>query len=123
MASDRSSTSNRKDDDDAHVAAPPAAPSAPPPQTARAPVPPAIAPTDGTRDDRKPQGKLSKKQRKLLKDAHRPMDSWERYRALRDILDEAIDLVDLADHKARFALIIMGALNALMFIMASQTDV
>jgi uncharacterized protein YjiK len=39
------------------------------------------------------------------------------------VLDEAIDLVDLADHKARFALVIMGALNALLFIMASQTDV
>ena len=68
-------------------------------------------------------GKLGKKQKKARKDATRPLDSWERYRALTDVLDEAIDLVDLADHKARFALIIMGALNALLFIMASQTDV
>src|SRR5688572_14288600 len=67
--------------------------------------------------------KLSKKERRFLKDAHRPLESWERYRALTDVLDEAIDLVDLADHKARFALVIMGALNALLFIMASQTDV
>jgi uncharacterized protein YjiK len=67
--------------------------------------------------------KLSKKERKFLKDAHRPLESWERYRALTDVLDEAVDLVDLADHKARFALVIMGALNALLFVMASQTDV
>jgi len=124
MAADRSRILSRQGDDDAHVVpAPSAAPSAPPPQTTRAPAPPAIAPTDGTRADRKPPVKLSKKQKKMLKDSHRPLDSWERYRALTDVLDEAIDLVDLADHKARFALIIMGALNALMFVMASQTDV
>jgi uncharacterized protein YjiK len=67
-------------------------------------------------------GKLSKKERRLIKDTYRPLDSWERYRALTDVLDEQVELVDLADHKARFALVIMGALNALLFIMASQTD-
>ena len=79
-------------------------------------------PAPGDRPSKK-AGKLSKKERRFLKDAHRPLESWERYRALTDVLDEAIDLVDLADHKARFALVIMGALNALLFIMASQTDV
>jgi uncharacterized protein YjiK len=67
--------------------------------------------------------KVGKKEKKFLKDAHRSLESWERYRALTDVLKEAVDLVDLADHKARFALVIMGALNALLFIMASQTDV
>ena len=67
-------------------------------------------------------GKLSKKERRLLKDAHRPLDSWERYRALTDVLDEANDLVDLADHKARFALVIMAALNVLLFFAATRTD-
>ena len=66
--------------------------------------------------------KLSKKQKKALKDAHRPLDSWERYRALTDVLDEAIDLVDLADHKARFALVIMAALNVVLFFVAIRTD-
>jgi uncharacterized protein YjiK len=66
--------------------------------------------------------KLSKKQKKALKDAHRPLDSWERYRALTDVLDEAIDLVDLADHKARFALVIMAALNVVLFFVAVRTD-
>jgi uncharacterized protein YjiK len=68
-------------------------------------------------------GKLSKRERKLLKDAHRPLDSWEKYRALTDILDEQIDLVDLADHKARFALVIMAALNVLLFFGATRTDI
>ena len=49
-------------------------------------------------------------------------DSWERYRALTDVLDEAIDLVDLADHKARFALVIMAALNVVLFFVAVRTD-
>ena len=114
---------NRKEEADATILpAPLSVPTTPPQPIARAPQPgpaPSGTPTNG----KKVTGKLKKKQKKLLKDAHRPLDSWERYRALTDILDEAIDLVDLADHKARFALVIMGALNALMFIMASQTDV
>jgi hypothetical protein len=64
--------------------------------------------------------KRAEKARALAEDAHRPLDSWERYRALCDALKEANDLVDLADHKARFALVIMGALNAVMFIVATR---
>ena len=67
-------------------------------------------------------GKLGKKQKKQRKDAHRPLDSWERYRALTDALDEAIDLVDLADHKARFALVIMAAVNVVLFFSADALD-
>jgi hypothetical protein len=46
-----------------------------------------------------------------------PIEPWERYRALRQTLDEAVKFEDLADHKARFAMILMGALNALFFFM------
>jgi uncharacterized protein YjiK len=67
--------------------------------------------------------KLGKKQKKLLKDAHRPLRSWERYRALTDALDEAHDLVDLGDHKARFALIISGALNVFLYALGASTDI
>ena len=67
-------------------------------------------------------GKLGKKQKKLKKDAVRNLDSWERYRALTDALDEAIDLVDLADHKARFALVIMAAVNVVLFFSADALD-
>jgi hypothetical protein len=113
----------RKDEDDTRIAPVPPAPPRPPEVSARAPVPPVIPPTDGKRADRKGSAKLSKKQKRLRKDAHRPLDSWERYRALTDVLDEALDLVDLADHKARFALIIMGAINAVLFIVGTRTDV
>ena len=67
-------------------------------------------------------GKLGKKQKKERKDATRALDSWERYRALTDALDEAIDLVDLADHKARFALVIMAAVNVVLFFSADAMD-
>ena len=67
-------------------------------------------------------GKLGKRQKKLRKDAIRNLDSWERYRALTDALDEAVDLVDLADHKARFALVIMAAMNVVLFFTADALD-
>jgi hypothetical protein len=127
MADDHSPRADEEDEDRARGAAvartiesplPPARPA--PSAAASAEVVPLPAAAD--RATRK-AAKLSKKERRFLKDAHRPLESWERYRALTDVLDEAIDLVDLADHKARFALVIMGALNALLFIMASQTDV
>src|SRR3954471_8994295 len=86
------------------------------------PAPPIEPPKPGKLAKVEFPAKLSKKQKKALKDAHRPLDSWERYRALTDVLDEAIDLVDLADHKARFALVIMAALNVVLFFVAVRTD-
>jgi hypothetical protein len=77
----------------------------------------------GTASPSLPGARLSKSERRLLGEAHRPLDAWERYRALSDVLEEAIDLVDLADKKARFALIVMGALNALLFMLAARTNV
>jgi uncharacterized protein YjiK len=67
--------------------------------------------------------KKRKKAEKLAEDAHRPLDAWERYRALSDAYDSQIDLVDLADHKARFALIIMGGLNAAFFVLGTRPEV
>ena len=77
------------------------------------PEPAAESPHPETRREDRVQ-KLNKRQRKMMRDAHRPLESWERYRALTDVIDEQMDLIDLADHKARFALIIMGALNLLL---------
>ena len=77
----------------------------------------------GAREETKAEKKARKraeKARELAEDARRPLDSWERYRALCDALKEANDLVDLADHKARFALVILGALNAVMLIVATR---
>lgn len=56
-------------------------------------------------------------------DAHRPLDPWERYRALNDAYDLQQELIDLGDHKARFALVIMTGLNAVAFLMVARSDV
>lgn len=67
--------------------------------------------------------KKRKKEEKLAADACRELDAWERYRALLDALDEGHQLVELADRKARFALVIMGALNVVAFLLASRVEV
>jgi hypothetical protein len=114
---------NLKGEDDAQAV--PERPAVPPAEnTAAAPSPPALPPTDGQqRVEKRGPVKLTKKQKKLLKDSHRALDSWERYRALTDVLSEALDLVDLADHKARFALIILTAINAIILLLGARTDV
>ncbi|MGH3115949.1 MAG: hypothetical protein ACRDQ2_02335, partial [Gaiellales bacterium] len=66
--------------------------------------------------------KLKKKELKRLLDAARPLDSWERYRALNDATDEAYDLIDISNREARFALIVMGGLNAMLFVVGTRSD-
>jgi hypothetical protein len=72
----------------------------------------------------------SKAERKRKKELDRltetrPLDPWERYRALADHVDHLLDVTELADRKTRFALVILGALNAvnvLIVIRAPQID-
>jgi uncharacterized protein YjiK len=85
-------------------------------------LPDPIGDPPAEKDDRKAD-KKARKAEKRLRDAHRALDSWERYRALTDAFDMQQELVDLADHKARFALIIMGALNAVFFLIGINSDV
>jgi hypothetical protein len=66
---------------------------------------------------------LRNKDLKRLHGDARPLDAWERYRALNDAVDEAYDLIDISNREARFALILMGALNALLVVAASRADV
>jgi hypothetical protein len=53
----------------------------------------------------------------------RTLEPWERYRALIDVLDSYTDLLEHADRKTRFALIIMGLLNAVNFLLVARADV
>lgn len=53
----------------------------------------------------------------------RTLEPWERYRALVDVLDSYTDLLEQADRKTRFALIIMGLLNAVNFLLVARPDV
>jgi hypothetical protein len=65
-----------------------------------------------------------KQARKLERLAeNRRLEPWERYRALVDVVDSYTDLLEQADRKTRFALIIMGLLNAVNFLLVARTDV
>jgi hypothetical protein len=66
--------------------------------------------------------RLRKRELKGLTDAARPLDSWERYRALNDAMDEAYELIDIQNREARFALILMGGLNAAVMLAATRTE-
>jgi hypothetical protein len=65
----------------------------------------------------------SKADRKRRKDAEklletRPLDPWERYRALADQVHHLLDVTELADRKTRFGLVILGTLNAVNVLVA-----
>jgi len=68
------------------------------------------------------EGKRRKKERKRRFDSTRQLDAWERYRALVDASEEAYELIDIANREARFALIVMGALNAVPLVLISRID-
>ena len=64
--------------------------------------------------------KRHKREAKLRRDAERPPDSFERFRILMELVSEGRQVVDLADHKARYALVIIGVLNAGVFFLMSR---
>lgn len=70
----------------------------------------------------------SKAERQLRKEAEkaaetRPLDPRERYRALSDQVDHMIDVIEMADRRTRFALVVLGTLNAANVLIALQADV
>jgi hypothetical protein len=81
---------------------------------------PAAGPAGPLEDD------AAQRERKLLRkrefDATRPLDGWERYRALVDATDEAYELIDISNRETRFALILMGALNAGAAVLLTRVD-
>jgi hypothetical protein len=53
----------------------------------------------------------------------RPLDAWERYRALNAAMDEAYELIDLNNREGRFALILMSGLNAAVLVAGTRNDI
>ena len=64
--------------------------------------------------------KAHKRAAKLRRELERRPDSFERFRILMEMVSEGRQVVDLADHKARYALVIMGVLNAGIFFLMSR---
>jgi hypothetical protein len=63
-----------------------------------------------------------RKDAKLLAEAKRALDPWERYRALVDALEEGIDLAEQADRKVRFAMVVMASLNIGVFALTARPE-
>lgn len=76
-----------------------------------------------------PSAKGGKKaERKRLKELEESLetgslDPWERYRILSDLLDHYQDLAEMADRKSRFALVVIGAVNALNLIVVVRPSI
>jgi hypothetical protein len=64
--------------------------------------------------------KARKREAKLRRDARRPPDSYERFKIMLDVLGEQRHVVDMEDHRARYSMIIMGAINAAMYLLATR---
>ena len=79
------------------------------------PAPPASAKEELAR-------KLARREAKLLAEASRPLDPWERYRALTDAVKEGIDLAEMADRKVRFALVVMAGINVGLFVLTTRPE-
>ena len=69
--------------------------------------------------------KAERQRRKEIErnDDGRILESWERYRTLNDHCGNLLDLTELYDRKTRFALLILGGLNALNLLLVTRADV
>ncbi len=81
---------------------------------------PALARTDPSSDGDKADRKRQKRAEKIRRDAERPPGAFERFRILMEAVDEGRKVVEIVDHKARYALVVMGILNAAVFFILSR---
>ena len=63
-----------------------------------------------------------RKDAKLLAEAARPLDPWERYRALVDAFEQGVCLAEAADRKVRFAMVVMASLNVAVFALTTRSE-
>ena len=73
----------------------------------------------GERD--KQARKRRKREAKQRRDAERPPGSFERFRILSELVSEGRQVIELADHRARYALVVMSVLNAFVFLVVSRS--
>jgi hypothetical protein len=64
----------------------------------------------------------SEKLPKLIRERNSPLRPREQGRNLWEAVNQARRLIELADHKARYALVVMGVVNAGVFILATRSD-
>ena len=81
---------------------------------------PILAPQPLPNEHDKAARKRRKREAKIRRDAARPPDSFERFRVLAELVKEGRQIIDLVDHRARYALVVIGALNAGVFLILSK---
>ncbi len=77
-------------------------------------VDPALPPEPAEEKD----AKRREKELRRREEERGPLESGLRYRALQNSVEMAQDLIELADRKARFALVIISVLNAVALVLA-----
>lgn len=70
---------------------------------------------------RKDQGK-QKEADGMDEDSNRPPDAWERFRILLESIDQARRITEIDDRKARYALVLIGIVNAAMILLGTRAD-
>ena len=83
---------------------------------------PESPPDQAEGESEKAAARRRKREARLVRDAHRPPDSFERFKILMEVLSEGRQVVELADHKARYALVIIGVLNTGVFYLLARLD-
>jgi hypothetical protein len=63
-----------------------------------------------------------KEQAQSDEDSNRPPDAWERFRILLESIDQGRRLAEGADHKARYALVLLGVVNAALILLGTRPD-
>jgi hypothetical protein len=63
-----------------------------------------------------------KESAQLDEDSNRAPDAWERFRILLESIDQGRRLTEAADHKARYALVLLGVVNAALIILGTRDD-
>jgi hypothetical protein len=68
------------------------------------------------------EARATRRQERSLERAtdNRHLDSWERYRALTDQFDRLNDVCEQGDRKTRFALLILGSINAVNLLIVTR---
>lgn len=61
-----------------------------------------------------------KREAKRRRDVQRLPDSYERFKILLEVIGEQRHVVNLEDHRARYAMVVMAAINAAVFLVASR---
>jgi hypothetical protein len=74
------------------------------------------------RSEEELESRRRRKEAKLLAEASRSLDPWERYRALVDAFEQAVDLAEMADRKVRFAMVVMASLNIGVFALTTRPE-